>query len=174
MARTYPVVFPRLPLFGIGAVLALALVAAAAGPRLGGHVKPAPAALLAERTLAFADRADGAVVVRENNEIVAVFEGEQGFVRGTLRSFARMRRGLDIPRTEPLRLSAWADGRITLEDTATGQRLDLEAFGHTNASTFAKLLPIEERFSVGEGSPAIAERTPRLTDRAPPVAERAR
>ena len=105
-----------------------------------------------------------------------MFEGEQGFIRGTLRGLARMRRGQDIPRTRrnPSASSAWADGRITLDDTATGQRLDLEAYGHTNAATFAKLLPIEERFPVGEGSPAIAERTPRLSERAAPLAEHAR
>ena len=145
MAHTHPVVFPRLPLIGIAATLALAVAAAALGPRLGGHVEPAPAALLAERTLTFSDRADGAVVARENDQVVAVFEGEQGFIRGTLRGLARMRRGQDIPRSQPFRLAAWADGRITLDDTATGQRLDLEAYGHTNAAVFAKLLPIVEK-----------------------------
>ncbi len=42
----------------------------------------------------------------------------------------------------PFRLSAWSDGRLTLEDPATGRAVDLEAFGPTNEATFVRLLPI--------------------------------
>ncbi|MBC7781542.1 MAG: photosynthetic complex assembly protein PuhC, partial [Proteobacteria bacterium] len=33
-----------------------------------------------------------------------------------------------------------ADGRLTLADPATGQRIDLESFGPTNAAVFARLI----------------------------------
>jgi putative photosynthetic complex assembly protein len=132
----------RLPLLAVGGVIAIALGLAIAGPRVVGGPTPAPTArLLAERTLSFSDRADHAVVATENGKTVAVFEGEQGFVRGILRGLNRSRRGMDIPRDAPLRLAAYADGRMTLEDPATGIRLDLAAFGPTNEGVFAALLP---------------------------------
>ena len=37
-------------------------------------------------------------------------------------------------------LQTTADGRLTLEDSATGQRIDLKAFGPTNAGAFARLM----------------------------------
>lgn len=132
----------RLPFLVIGGVIALAMGLAIAGPGVAGGPTPAPtAALLAERTLTFSDRADHAVVAMENGQTIAVFEGEQGFIRGILRGLNRSRRGMDIPRDAPLRLAAYADGRITLEDPATGIRLDLAAYGPTNEEVFANLLP---------------------------------
>ena len=70
-----------------------------------------------------------------------MFEGEQGFIRGILRSMARQRRGEGLSAAQPFHLVAWADGRITLDDPATGERIELEAFGPTNAAVFATLLP---------------------------------
>ena len=32
------------------------------------------------------------------------------------------------------------DGGLTIEDGSTGRRIDLQAFGPTNANTFAQLL----------------------------------
>ncbi len=76
---------------------------------------------------------------------MAVFEGEQGFLRGILRGLNRTRRGRDIPRDAPFHLAAYTDGRLVLDDPATGVRLDLAAFGHTNEDVFVALLPIQER-----------------------------
>ncbi len=141
--RVMPRILRHLPqvlvIVAVGAALAVAITGPAA---VGGPSTPPPSALVAERTLSFADRADGAVVVTENSHQVAVFEGEQGFIRGILRSMARQRRGDGLAASPPFRLAAWADGRITLDDLATGQRLDLEAFGPTNAAVFATLLPV--------------------------------
>ena len=38
-----------------------------------------------------------------------------------------------------------ADGRLTLADPATGARIDLEAFGPTNAGVFARLLTLTDK-----------------------------
>ena len=144
---TSPSMFlPRLPLIAIGGVLAISIGIAAMGQRAGGGATPAPSApLLAERTLAFTDRADHAVVVRESGRQVAVFEGEQGFLRGILRGLNRTRRGREIPRDAPFHLAAYADGRLTFDDPSTGVRLDLAAFGSSNEEVFAALLPVTER-----------------------------
>lgn len=148
---------------------AFALAAAAEAGRWGGgsavaaavppsHAAPAVAATaapIASRDLRFEDRADGAVTVHEaagagtagsngDDRLVAVLDpGTNGFIRGTLRGLARERRQRreDIGRQAvPFRLARWADGRLTLEDRATGRVLDLNAFGHTNADAFARLL----------------------------------
>ena len=78
-------------------------------------------------------------------EVLVVAPGEDGFLRGTLRGLARDRRMRDIGPAAPFRLALWSDGRLTLDDTATGRRLDLLAFGQTQADAFARLLPIGEK-----------------------------
>ena len=40
----------------------------------------------------------------------------------------------------PFRLSAWSDGRLTLDDPATARHIELQAFGSTNTEVFAQLL----------------------------------
>ncbi len=139
-----PPALPRLPLIGVALAVVLALGAAVIGPRaVGGLSTPSSGQVVAERALRFTDRPDRAVEVTEaqTGQTLAVFEGEQGFLRGMLRSMARARRMRDVPATEPLRLTAWGDGRITLDDPSTGEHLELEAFGPTNVAVFTALLP---------------------------------
>lgn len=132
----------RTSLLAVFGVLSVAVAAA-----FFGHVSHAgvvlPAAnLVAERNLRFVDAADGGVAVlsaRDGHE-VAIFHGEQGFLRGTLRGFVRTRHLSDIGAEQPFRLSRWSDGRLTLDDPATGQHVELLAFGPTNAAVFAPLL----------------------------------
>ncbi len=133
--------FPRGPLFGAAALVALALVAAGVG-RLATRPAPSVVGAVMERDLRFADRADGAILVYQEGVAapLTVVTGQAGFLRGTLRALARERRLDRLGADAPFRLSAWADGRLTLDDTATGQRIELEAFGSDNAAVFARLL----------------------------------
>ena len=66
-----------------------------------------------------------------------------GFLRTLLAGLVRERRREDMggPAT-PFRITRWADGRLTVDDTATGRLIELEAFGHTNADAFARLLDL--------------------------------
>jgi putative photosynthetic complex assembly protein len=57
-----------------------------------------------------------------------------------LRALARERQKRDLGAGPAFELIARADGRLTLNDPATGERLDLESFGPTNAAVFARLL----------------------------------
>ena len=41
----------------------------------------------------------------------------------------------------PFVLILWNDGKLSLSDPATGDVLELAAYGPTNAKTFAQLLP---------------------------------
>ncbi|MCS6855852.1 MAG: photosynthetic complex assembly protein PuhC [Elioraea sp.] len=143
MARTR---FDRLvanPLAVGGAMIAITL-AAVLGPGLHQPQDPPRGARIATRDLRFEDRPEGAVAIVDarNGAVVALIPpGEGGFVRATLRGLARERRMNEAGGAEvPFRVSVWEDGRLTLEDTATGRLVDLGAFGQTQVQTFARLV----------------------------------
>ena len=138
---------PRGPLWAIGAVL-LAVLVGVAGVRLSGESIRAPdAAAVATRSLRFEDRSDGSVAVLDarSGAQVDTIHGEAGFLRGALRAMARERRKQGLGSAPPFELIARADGRLTLVDPATGERVDLESFGPTNAGAFARLLTAQPR-----------------------------
>ena len=133
---------PRGPLLAIGALL-LVVIVGVAGVRLSGEVIRAPdAEAVATRSLRFEDRPDGSVAVLDarSGQQVDAIEGEAGFLRGALRALARERRKQGLGAGPAFELIARADGRLTLADPATGERIDLESFGPTNAGAFARLL----------------------------------
>ena len=137
-----PDTMPRGPLWLIGALL-LAALAGVAGVRLSGtEIREPDAAAVAQRSLRFEDRRDGSVAVldaRSGRQIESI-HGEAGFLRGALRAMARERRKQGLGAEPAFELIARADGRLTLSDPATGERIDLESFGPTNAGVFARLL----------------------------------
>lgn len=92
-------------------------------------------------TLRFEDRTNGDIAVLDaNNQMeIARYQGEQGFVRGTLRTLSRERMRRGIGSAPAFELKGHTDGRLTLSDPATGIRIDLESFGPTNMSSFAQL-----------------------------------
>lgn len=94
------------------------------------------------RALHFEDMADGAIGVIDaaTGERIDTIQGEQGFMRGALRSLARERKRRGIGQEQAFELIARKDGRLTLHDPATLARIDLESFGPTNASVFVRLL----------------------------------
>jgi putative photosynthetic complex assembly protein len=93
------------------------------------------------RALQFEDTASGAVAVHDvrSGAEVAVFQGEQGFLRGVLRAMARERKRQSSDRHAPLLLQNHADGSLSLFDASTGERINLESFGPTQRATFARL-----------------------------------
>jgi putative photosynthetic complex assembly protein len=140
--------FPRGALFGAIALVCFAIAAASAA-RLGGIgvTRVADADAIATRELRFVDRTDGGVdvVAAESNRTIDILPpGQDGFVRIVLRGLARERIRQDQERHIPFRLTRWADGRLSVEDPATGRRVDLGAFGAVNAASFAKLMTVEE------------------------------
>lgn len=136
-------VFVRGPVLWVGLAM-LGLVALTVAP-VGGLPSPEQAGAQAQAVRSFTaeDADDGSVTVRDARDGRAVFvmpPGEDGFMRGTLRGLARDRRLRGLGPEAPFRLTAWNDGRLTLDDPATGRRLDLLAFGQTNAEAFLRLL----------------------------------
>lgn len=133
---------PRGVLLSIGALLLATLMAVAAVRLSGVDVREPDAAATQTRALNFEDRQDGGITVIDHasGQTVATLHGENGFVRGALRALARERKLRGLDHTQPFMLIGRADGRLTLEDPATGQRIDLESFGPMHASAFARLL----------------------------------
>ncbi len=135
---------PRLALVAAAGMLALSIVFAAGARWTGvGRVELAPAPEATGVDLVFEDRADGAVVVHGGGRETVLGPGTNGFVRGVVRGLARDRRARGVGAEVPFRLVQRVDGRLLLEDPATGRALDLGAFGPTNAGAFARLLPTE-------------------------------
>ena len=122
-------------------IVAVVLVIGAQQTDRGTLFTPEPTPL-ETRELVFKDRGDGAVVVEDagTRAVVAVLPpGGSGFVRGTLRALARERRQNGVGQEPPFTLIRGTDGKLTLQDPETGRRLDLGAFGPTNAGAFAQL-----------------------------------
>ncbi len=139
---TTPSPFPRAMRLGIFATVGLSLVLAATGRMTHIGAVQATGTLVATRDLDFADGIDGSVIVTDarDGSPVQIFTGESGFLRGTMRGMARTRRSEGVGPQTPFRLSAWSDGRLTLDDPATARHIELQAFGSTNTEVFAQLL----------------------------------
>ncbi len=107
---------------------------------------PEPMQVVEMRALRFVDSSDGRVNVLEPQadgaeRLIHVFQpGDGGFVRGLMRSLARARRASGIGDEVPFTLMQLANGSILLEDPATGQRIDLQAFGPASIESFQALL----------------------------------
>ena len=152
MSHDHANVLPRgalaLCLTMVGAALAVTTVARLTGMppvasptqlRASTHVRP-----ILSRDLRFTDRTDGAVVIEDvsaGRQAGLVAPGSQsGFIRGVMRGLARDRHMRGIGDGPSFRLTSWADGELTLTDSATHRTIELSAFGATNRAAFAALL----------------------------------
>jgi putative photosynthetic complex assembly protein len=128
----------------MGGLVALSIIAAAAGRLTGMTDTALTSTPVVTRDLVFHDLADGAIAVYDAKDptkpIDIVPRESNGFLRGTMRGLAQQRVRQDADRDVPFRLTQWADSRLTLEDPTTHRMLDLESFGATNEGAFAKLL----------------------------------
>jgi putative photosynthetic complex assembly protein len=135
-------VVPRGALVGAAALIAVT-IALAAGARRARPGPPDGAPPLVAVDVRFEDRPGGAVAVLDadsGREVGAIAPGTNGFVRGVLRGMFRNRKLEALGRDGRFRLAREADGSLTIADPATGRRVDLGAFGPTNAAAFGDLL----------------------------------
>lgn len=157
MTHDHDNILPRGALI-LAAGLVLGSLALTAGARIAGLPPAAsPALLRAEagtravvsRDLRFLDQADGSVMIEDvvAGRPAAVIEAgsESGFIRGVMRGLARERKMNHVGPGPAFRLTLWADGALSLADSATGRIIDLGAFGATNRAAFAALLPERAR-----------------------------
>lgn len=134
--------FPRGALIGAALLIGFSITAAASARLLGIAQSRPEAAVLMSRDLRFEDQPDGGVLVRDARDgstVDTLAPGTNGFVRASLRSMAR-RRQLDGEHDDVFHLTAWSDGRLTLDEPVSNSLIELEAFGGTNARAFARLL----------------------------------
>jgi len=140
---------PRPILIGIATLLVLSLILVGVARLTGFKVGVAdPSDTLAQRDLIFVDQPDGAIAVitaGDRQEIERLAPGTNAFIRGSLHALARGHRDGAATKGEAVfRLTRWADGRLTLDDLATGAHMELDAYGPTNTLEFARLLPVNE------------------------------
>ena len=136
--------YPTVPLAAATSLIVIALVAVGwmrvTGETPGGNRDYEIAASV---ELRFEDREDGSLVVIDaaDDAVVEVLDpGTNGFLRGALRSFARHRRAVDAGSDIPFSIRRTVAGRLVLHDLATGEEIDLRAFGPTNAGAFGRFL----------------------------------
>jgi len=142
---TSPDSFPKWVLYCAGGIIAFSLISVGLIRITGNGPDQRAAAPTVQRSLLFQDQQDHSVLVADGltGEKLTVLYGEQGFVRGALRALTRERHARGIGSDKPFDLIARVDGRVTLMDPATGQRIDLESFGPTNTAEFARFLAMQ-------------------------------
>ena len=137
--------FPRWVLWVTACLLTFTLGAVALVRITGNGPDQLAAATVNERLLRFEDSAGGGVAVidGETGKLLTTITGEQGFFRGAIRALARDRTARKIGSEQPFKLISRTDGRLTLFDPVSSQRIDLESFGPTNAAVFAQFLTMQ-------------------------------
>lgn len=131
-------------LVAVFSLLGFTLLAVAAFTTLHG---PAPLEVdydgSVSRDLRFVDLGAGEVGIYawpEGQQIATLPPGQENFIRGVMRGLARERRGIGVGDDVPFRVTQLGDGRMTLQDPATGRVLLLDAFGPTNSGSFKNLI----------------------------------
>lgn len=132
----------------LGAAAVLAVLSIVIGMNFAGthtvDLTP-PRTATITRTLVFRDAEGGGIAVFDqgSKEPFTVLPRDKNtFMASAIRLLGERRQlktkaGPDAPFT----LTKWSDGRLSLSDPATGDNLELAAFGPTNAQTFTQLLP---------------------------------
>lgn len=143
VAESGPV--PALALIGAGALVGFTMLAVAIGRSEGVGISGGPGGHpVASVALRVEDRADGSIRVEDaaTQRLIETIEpGRDNFIRATLRSFGQARLRAGLTPAEPFRLTRYDDGSLALIDETTGRKVNIEAFGPTNAFSFGKLLP---------------------------------
>ena len=137
--------FPRWVIWTTSFLLLFALGAVALVRITGNGPDQLAADTVSERSLRFEDEVGGGVAVidGETGKLLKTITGEQGFMRGALRALTRDRIARKIGSEQPFKLISRTGGRLTLFDPVSGQRIDLDSFGPTNAAVFVPFLTMQ-------------------------------
>ena len=151
---------PPQALIAAGLLIGAALLYAGFGRQAGlGQAPPSGASAVRSVELRFHDAQDGGVVISDQHgrEVERLAPQTNGFIRGVVRSLVRARRQDRVEADPPFRLTQWSDHRLTLEDPATGQSIDISGFGKDNRGAFARLLASGATLAVGSQNNATAQ-----------------
>ncbi|WP_119169132.1 photosynthetic complex assembly protein PuhC [Algihabitans albus] len=159
----HPKPFPKGMLWAAAALISFSIAIALIGRMTDfGTVRNPEASPRAAYDLIFADRVDGSVSIASaetGQPVIALDPGTNGFARGVMRGLARDRKLERIGRDVPFRLTSWSDGRLTLEDLATGREVEVNAFGPTQIETFVKIMEAAGRKAAAEASAGARSQT---------------
>jgi putative photosynthetic complex assembly protein len=143
-AKHEEIFVPKPAIYAATGMIMLTIVMAAIASWTGfGKVRVQLAPAAETRELRFEDDKSGGIAVFDagSQDAFAILQpGQDGFVRSVLRGMAHDRRMQGIGSGPAFRLNRLVDGRLTLEDPATGRTMLLDGFGHENIGSFAKLL----------------------------------
>lgn len=136
--------FPRLPLaLGLG-LIGFTFCAIIFGMTTGiGVMQEASGKPQAIRDIIVAGTHDTQITIfdaRSGEALSTLSPTEGGFVRGSLRGLTRIRQVAGTPLDQPYRIIKWESGAVSLSDTATGERIYLNAFGPDHAAAYEQLL----------------------------------
>jgi putative photosynthetic complex assembly protein len=135
---------PLVPLYLAAAVAVFVIGIAFGAVRFGWFKEPAPvASVVAERALTFADGPAGTVVVRDavsGAEVKRIASDQDGFVRYGVRALAKRRTRAGGTPDQAFVLTQWSDGRLTLFDPVTRDRIEVASFGPDQVRGFRGLL----------------------------------
>lgn len=140
-----PQLSPPKPILRVAVILVLAtFTLAVLASQFGiGKSRDEYGAAVAQRSLSFDDAPDGGILVIDGATgqlALTLPSGTNGFLRGSLRALADRRRVAKLPHDAPFMLTAWEDGRVTLDDPLTKQRIAVSSFGPTQVQSFVALL----------------------------------
>jgi putative photosynthetic complex assembly protein len=151
------------PLLYMCGVLAVVAYGIAIGASQFGWFKDPPlvSPVVQARAYTFVDALDGGILVydRGGQQLLSKLEtGSFGFLRGSLRALSRHRMLAGIGAEPPFHLLRYADGRIQLEDSTTGQQVVVTSFGPTQIAEFERLFnpPAAPATAAAERVPATA------------------
>lgn len=103
---------------------------------------PHEAAVTAGRAIILDGSRDGSVTVRdENGAVILEPDAERaGFISVIWRGLDRKRMIHQVAGNPPVKLVEYANGRLSLQDPASGWSAELANFGDMNEAAFARLL----------------------------------
>jgi len=135
---------PKGAIVGAAVLITFALAVASLARLTGiGTVRVDYASTVQTMAFRFEDRTDGgiSVIAPETGATIGVVPaGTDGFVRTVLRSLAFDRQRHGLGSGAAFIVARWADGHSTIDDPATGRRVDLAAFGAANMQAFEHLV----------------------------------
>jgi putative photosynthetic complex assembly protein len=139
---------PRAPLIGAAvlALLAYAIAVSASVFGLGASAEPVSVPI-EERAIRFTTEQDGTLSVRDVNtgrDIVHLTPDGNGFMFGALRGIEYKRSLAKVSPETPFALTRWQNGKITLDDPATGMHIAVNSFGPTQVASFEQLFGVEK------------------------------
>jgi putative photosynthetic complex assembly protein len=140
---------PRWALIGAGVMIVLVFAAALAGRHAEfGALRVSESPVVESRLIRIANAADFSATVTDAKDgsliQVARAGAEEGFVWGAVNGLSYGRKQAGAALDAPYELARRADGKLTLTDTATGQKVLLNSFGKGNTAAFAKFLERKE------------------------------